>query len=401
MPMRQRQEIQGMPRPPGLIHTDDAYWDGIAAQYVVSKDFINLENGYFGIEAEPVFAAFQRYQREIHDLNSAFLRLHWPRRLDHVMHVLAAFCGVGVDELLITRNAVESMNTLLQGYRFRAGDAILMASHDYDSVGETADMVAERHGLSVTRIAVPLDPQSDQEIVQLYASAITPATRVIVLTHMVHRTGQIMPVAKIAAMARARGIDVMVDGAHAFAQIEYELGGLGADFYAANLHKWLGAPLGVGLLYIRKGRARDIAPLFGDRSHAHDDIRKLGHVGTVPPASILAVEDAIAFHERIGAANKEARLRALKEYWVSRARKLPGVKMLTPSDPQRACAIAAFRLDGMPAQEVADRLMRDHGIFTVVRDMEGGQGVRVTPHLYTSKPQLDRLVNAIGAIASS
>jgi selenocysteine lyase/cysteine desulfurase len=399
--MRQRQEIQGMPRPPGLIRTDDAYWDGIAAQYVVSQDFINLENGYFGIEAEPVFAAFQRYQREIHDLNSAFLRLHWPQRLAHVMQVLARFCGVSPEELHVTRNAVESMNILVQGYPFKPGEAILMAQHDYDSVGEAADMVAERKSLSVRRIAVPLDPQSDGEIVSLYEQALTPSTRVIVLTHIVHRTGQIMPVARIAAMARARGVDVFVDSAHAFAQLDIQLPELGVDFIGANLHKWLGAPLGVGLLYIRRERVRDIAPLFGDRSHALDDIRKFSHVGTVPPASILAIEDAIAFHEQIGSANKEARLRELKEYWVGKARSIPRVTLLTPRDPQRACAIAAFRIEGMQAQAVADLLLRDHGIFTVVREIEGGQGVRVTPHLYTSKPQLDRLVQALQQITAS
>lgn len=388
-----------MPRPPGLIHTDDAYWDGIAAQYVVSQDFINLENGYFGIEAEPVFAAFQRYQREIHDLNSAFLRLQWPQRLANVLGVLAEFCGVGADEIHITRNAVESMNILLQGYPFKAGERILMAHHDYDSVGEAADMVAERKGLAVDRVAVPLDPGSDEEIVGLYANALTDDTRVLVLTHMVHRTGQILPVAKIAAMARTRGVDVFVDAAHAFAQLDQDVASLGADFVGANLHKWLGAPLGVGLLYIRKDRVSSIAPLFGDRSHAADDIRKFSHVGTVPPASILAIEDAIRFHHSIGSANKEARLRALKEYWVSRARNIPGVSVLSPADPMRSCAIAAFRIEGMPATEVVDRLLREHGIFTVVRQVEGGEGVRVTPHLYTNKAQLDRLVQAIGVLA--
>jgi selenocysteine lyase/cysteine desulfurase len=248
---------------------------------------------------------------------------------------------------------------------------------------------------------VPLDPASDEQLVGLYEAAMSGRTRVLVLTQMVHRTGQIMPVAKIAAMARSRGVDVFVDAAHAFAHVDGTLPELGADFVGANLHKWLGAPLGVGLLYIRKPRIAQIAPLFGDRAHAASDIRKFSHVGTVPPASILAIEDAIHFHQSVGGANKEARLRELKEYWVSRARRIGGVSILAPSDPMRSCAIAAFRIEGMPAQEVVDRLLRDHGIFTVVRDIEGGQGVRVTPHLYTSKAQLDRLVQALAMITAS
>jgi selenocysteine lyase/cysteine desulfurase len=338
---------------------------------------------------------------ELHDLNSAFLRLHWASRRAHVMDLLARFCGVDADELHITRNAVEAMNILLQGYAFAAGDEILMALHDYDSVGETVDLVAERHSLAVKRISIPLDPSADEAIVSLYEGAITDQTRVIVLTHVVHRTGQIMPVAKIAAMARGRGVDVMVDAAHALAQLDFAIPDLGADFFAANLHKWLGAPLGVGLLYVRKPRIRDVAPLYGNRVHGADDIRKFSQVGTVPPANILAIEDAIAFHDMIGSANKEARLRELKEYWVSRARRIPGVVMMIPQDPMRTCAIAAFRIEGRAAQEVVDRLMRDYGIFTVVRDTEHGQGVRVTPHLYTSKRDLDKLVQALQEITAS
>nr|WP_295776487.1 aminotransferase class V-fold PLP-dependent enzyme [Rhodoferax sp.] len=386
----------------GSIAADDeAYWATIAAQYAPSPDFINLENGYFGMQATPVFAAFQRHQATVNAENSYFLRERFESQLEDVMQTLARFCGVQCNELLLTRNLIEGMNILLQGYPFEAGDGVVCATHDYDSVVETLDMVQQRRQLDVVRIRVPLDPESDVQIVQLYEDAITAKTRVILVTHLVHRTGQIMPVAKIAAMAWARGVDVMVDAAHSFAQLDYRLPDLGADFVAVNLHKWLGAPLGVGAVYIRQPRIAGIAPLYGDTRTAVDNIHKLGHVGTVPPAPILNIVDALDFHLSMGSRNKEVRLRYLSQYWLQQVRALPGVQVLTPSDLARSCAIAVFRIQGIPSSQVAQRLMADYKIFTVLRgiDVDGSDGVRVTPHLYTRLHDLDTLVAGIRQIS--
>ncbi|HAT32121.1 MAG TPA: aminotransferase [Janthinobacterium sp.] len=380
---------------------DEAFWDTVRAQYDVSPDFINLENGFFGVQARPVFDAFLDHQRQVNGENSYFLRQRFPERHAAILRLLAAFCGVGADELLITRNLVEAMNILIQGYPFEAGDEVLLAGHDYDSVVDTLEMVRQRKSITLARVTIPLAPDSDEQLVGIYEQAITSRTRVLLLTHMVHRTGQIMPVAKIAAMARRHGIDVMVDAAHSFAQIAYTMPDLGADFIAVNLHKWLGAPLGVGLLYIRKARVADIAPLYGDLARDAADIGKLAHFGTVPPAPILNIEDALAFHHSIGAANKEARLRHLKQYWLTRVRAMPRVEVLTPSDPRRSCAIATFNIDGLPARQVVDLLMERHRIFTVTRDIHGRAGVRVTPHLHTRPADLDLLVVAIARIASA
>jgi selenocysteine lyase/cysteine desulfurase len=325
--------------PPATVAPDDeAYWATVRAQYAVSPDFINLENGFFGVQATPVHQAFHRHETRLNVENTFFMRERFPARLAVVKAALASFTGAAPGELHITRNLMESLNILIQGYPFEAGDGVLMGVHDYDSVIETLEMVAARKSLVLTRVALPLDPDSDEMIVARYEAAITPRTRVLLVTHMHHRTGQIMPVAKIAAMARRHGIDTMVDAAHSFAQLDYRLADLGADFVGVNLHKWLGAPLGVGLLYIRQERIADIAPLYGDTSHACADIGKFGHVGTVPPAPILAVEDAIAFHRSIGSRNKEARLRYLTQYWLAQVRPIPGVRALTPVDPARSCA---------------------------------------------------------------
>jgi selenocysteine lyase/cysteine desulfurase len=383
------------PALPDILPDDESYWSTIRAQYTRSHDFINLENGFFGMPADPVRAALRRYQDEVDRENAFFLRTRWPERLARVKSLLAALTGVAQDELLITRSAVESLNILLQGYPFTAGDAILMARHDYDSSHDIVRMVAERKGLTVVQVDVPSDLEDEDAVVAMYADAITARTRALLLTHIVHRTGRIMPVARLAALARERGIDAIVDGAHALGQLDYTIPQLGAPFAAFNLHKWVGAPLGTGLLYIARDRIADIAPLYGDVTFARTQIDKLGHVGTVPPAPIMAVADALAFHDAIGARNKEARLRWLARRWMDQVADVPGVHLATPRDPRLHCALGAFAIDGVPAAEVVRRLMDEHRIFTVVRKSGDGEVVRVTPHLYTGPEDLDALAAAI------
>ena len=382
---------------------DEGFWSGIRTHYAPSPDRINLENGYFGMPANPVRAALRRYQDMVDAENGYFLRVRWSDALARVRQALAAFMGVGADELLVTRSAVESLNIVLQGYPLSAGDAILYAGQDYDAAHDIVGMLAARKGIEPIEVDVPLDPASDAAIVDLYAAAITPRTRVLLLTHIAHRTGQIMPVAAIAAMARARGIDVIVDAAHSLAQLDYRVPDLGVQFGVFNLHKWVGAPLGTGLLYIARERIADIAPLFGDMRANLSDIDKLGHVGAVPPGPVMAVEDALAFHHRIGTANKEARLRWLARRWMDAVREVPRVRIHTPRDPARHCALGAFSIDGIDASELARRLLDGHRIFTVVRRL-GGAGtvrdvVRVTPHLYTHPEEMDVLTAAIRTIA--
>lgn len=375
--------------------TDEAYWADIRAQYAVSRDFINLENGYFSIPAQPVAEAFDRYNRLVQQEGTHFMRTRYPQRADDAVRALAAFCGTSERELVITRNATEAMNILIQGYPFHADDEVVTGSQEYDSVTEALEMMQRRGRLRLVRVQLPLHPQNDDEIVTLYQRVITPRTRVIVLTHMLHRTGQILPVAKIAQMARAHGVDVFVDAAHSFAQVDYRIADLHTDFMAANLHKWLGAPLGVGLLYVRKKRIADIAPLFGDTTYPDDDIRKLAHFGTTPPAPVLAIEEAIAFHNAIGSKNKEARLRYLKDYWMERAAALPRLELLTPREPERSCAIGAFRIKGADAKDVTNDLFGRDKIFTVAPVIDGQSAVRITPHLYNTTADLDRLVMAL------
>lgn len=374
---------------------DEAYWSTIRTQYRVSNEFINLENGFFGIPSGPVIDAFEAYNRLVNSEGSLFMRTKYEQRLRSVMKSLSAFAGAAPEELAIVRNPTEGMNILIQGYPFRDGDEVLMSDQDYDSVNAVVEMMQQRGRFKVARMTLPLHTDSDQQIVSLYERAITPRTRVIIITHLLHRTGQILPVAKIAAMAKARGIDVFVDAAHSFAHLDYRLPDLGSAFVVAHLHKWLGAPLGVGLLYIRGDRIADIAPMFGNVACAGYDIAKLAHFGTTPPGPILAIEDAIAFHNSIGSRNKEARLRYLKDYWVSRVRSFKRIEMLVPEASERSGAIAAFRVEEMDGQAVVDYLYQQHRIFTCSPLLCDERVVRVTPHLHNGPEQLDKLVAAL------
>ena len=394
--------MQAMQHPapsPAVDPADEAHWSAIRAQFSAASDFINLENGYFGIQPDPVLAAFTRYTAEANAETARFLRLRFPPLLEAVMAELAEFTGAGTDELVITRNATESMNILAQGYPFRPGDEVLLGSHDYDLFPPIFQLLARRKGIVLKQVEIPLHPQGDDEILGCYERAMTPRSRVLLATHMIHLTGQILPVAKLSALARAHGVDVIADAAHSFAQLDFRLPDLGADFAAINLHKWLGAPLGTGLMYIRRERLGEIEQFFAEGLFPKGDIRELAHFGTTPPAAILAVRDALAFHNGIGSRNKEARLRWLKDYWMDRVEAIPGVSLVTPRDPARSCAIGAFRIAGWEANRIADHLYEKHRIFSVGRPLQGGDCVRITPHLYNRPDELDRLVEAIAEMA--
>ncbi len=240
--------------------------------------------------------------------------------------------------------------------------------------------MARRHGITNRIVSLPTDPRSDAEIVELYRAAITDRTRLLMVCHVVNITGQVLPVRKIADMARERSVRVMVDGAHAFAQLEFAIPDVGADYYGASLHKWLGCPLGAGLLWVRKDRIAELWPLYGDH-HADDDIEKLNH-------------------RELGAAKKEARLRHLQRYWTDAVRDVPRIELFTPRDPARSCAIATVGIAGMAPKDLAAALFDRHRIYTVAIDGAGVRGVRVTPHVFTLTSELDALVQALKQLAA-
>ena len=386
---------------PAELARDEPFWEAIRASYRLPTEFINLESGYFSMQAQPVLEAFIGHVRMLNAEAAHYMRTVMTADKARVQARLAAMAGCGADELVITRNTTESLDTVIAGFDWKPGDEAVYASHDYGAMIDQFKLQARRYGMVNAVVHVPLHPKSDDEIVQAYADAITPRTRLLMVCHVVNLTGQVLPVQKVAAMAHARGVEVMVDGAHAFAQLDFRIPDLGVDYYGASLHKWLGVPLGAGILYVRKDRIAKLWPLYGDEGFAAEDIRKLNHTGTVPCHTDLAIEDAIAFHETIGTARKQERLRWLQQYWTSRARAIPRVSLNTPSEPARTCAIANVAIEGVTPGELAKRLMDEHRIFTVAinRREAGIAGVRITPHLFTSTAELDTLVVALRTIA--
>jgi selenocysteine lyase/cysteine desulfurase len=380
---------------------DDAFWTALRGKYRLTPEYINLENGYYSMQAEPVLEAFIRHVRDINVQASRYMRTRQPDDKLRVRTRLATLAGVAPEELIITRNTTESLDTIISGYDWKPGDEAVMAEQDYGAMLDMFKLQARRRGLVNRVVSLPLDPQSDDEIVQLYANAITPKTRLLMIGHMVNITGHILPVRKVADMAHARGVDVMVDGAHAFAQLVFTIPDLGCDYYGASLHKWLGTPLGAGILYVRQDRIPGLWPIYADASMADTDIRKLNHTGTHPVHTDLGIDDAIDFHETIGAERKEARLRFLQRYWSDKVRGTPNINLNTPNDPTRSCAIANVGIAGMKPAALATTLFDRYKVWTVAIDTANVHGVRVTPQLFTTTKDLDVLVRALKELAAA
>ncbi|MGH7677003.1 MAG: aminotransferase class V-fold PLP-dependent enzyme [Gemmatimonadaceae bacterium] len=379
---------------------DEAFWAAIRGKYRLKPDYINLENGYYSMQSTPVLDAFIAKVREVNYEASHYLRTRQVPDKAAMRGKLAAMAGCAPEELIITRNTTESLDTVIAGLDWRMGDEAVMAAHDYGHMLAQFKLISRRYNTVNRVVTVPLDPKSDDEIVQLYANAITSRTRLVMVCHMINITGQILPVRKIADMAHARGVEVLVDGAHAFAHVDFAIPDLGADYYGASLHKWLGCPLGTGILYVKRDKIEKLWPVFGDSKDIPDtDIMKLNHTGTHPVHSDMAIDAAIAFHEAIGIKRKEARLRYLQNYWVGKVRPMRSVVLFTPSDPARSCAIANVGIRGMKPADLAKTLLDSYRIWTVGVDNNGVQGVRITPHVFIQPRELDWFVKAIGEIA--
>ena len=385
---------------PGALAQDETFWALIREKYLLKPDYINLENGYFSMQSQTVLEAFIARVREINREASYYMRTTQYDDKLAVRKQLAVMAGCSQEELIITRNTTESLDTVISGFDWKAGDEAVMAAQDYGAMLDMFALQAKRYGVVNKIVSLPIDPQSDEEIVQVYRGAITPKTRLLMVCHMVNISGQILPVRKIADMAHRRGVEVMIDGAHSFAQLEFRIPDLGGDYFGASLHKWLGTPLGAGLLYVRADKIAKLWPIYGDSSVADTDIRKLNHTGTHPVHTDLAISNAIAFHDTIGIQRKEARLRYLQNYWTSRVRGTRNIVLNTPADPARSCAIANVGIVGIPPAALAKTLLQKYKVWTVAIDTANVHGVRITPHVYITPAELDTFVSALKELAA-
>ncbi len=377
------------------------FWDTLRANYLLTSDYINLENGYYSMQSKPVLEKFITHVRDVNVLAARYMRtVQYDNKLK-VQQRLAAMAGCSPDELIITRNTTESLDTVISGFDWKPGDEAVMSVHDYGAMLDQFALMGKRWGVKNTLVTVPFDPKSDDDVVQVFANAITSKTRLLMICHQINITGHVLPVRKICDMAHTKGVPVMVDGAHAFAQLDFKIPDLDCDYYGASLHKWLGTPLGAGILYVKKSRIAALWPIFGDMGVPVDDIRKLNHTGTHPVHTDITIGDAIDFHENIGIQRKEARLRWLQQYWTTKVRGHKNVMLFTPSDPKRVGAIANVGIVGMKPGDLATTLFDKYRVWTVAINTAGVTGVRITPQLFTTTQELDTLVRAITELAGA
>ena len=373
---------------------DEKYWKRIANKYyIVAKDYINLENGYYGIQPKPVLESFEKNILLANREGARFARKVYPELSSTIKKELAAFLQVAAEEIIVTRNATEALNIAIQGYPFKPGDEVLINQLDYFSMIEAFRMLEKRGRIKVNSFEMPLLPENDDEIVELYRQQITDKTKMILITHVSNINGLIAPVAKITAMAKEKGIDTISDSAHALGQVPFSLPALGSDFVGMNLHKWIGNPIGAGVLYIQKDRIKEMSNLFGDVNTAEDSINKLAHFGTTPFAVMMTIPDSLAFHKLMGIEKVTQRLHYLKSIWINELEKVSAIEIVTPKD--LSCAIASFRIKDKKVADVAEYLYKQHNILTVNRALGKEGCIRVTPSVYTSAVEMLKLVNAV------
>ncbi len=376
------------------LASNEEFWEGIRNHYQLKPAYINLENGYYNILPKPILENYIQHIRDVNYEGSYYMRTVQFNNKKNMAAKVAELAGCAPEELVLTRNTTESLDMIIGGFPWQAGDEAIMAEQDYGSMLEMFKQSAKRYGIVNKVLSIPNHPSSDEELVQLYANTITAKTKLMMLPQMVNITGQIMPVKKICDMAHSKGVEVMVDGAHAIAHIQFKISDLHCDYYGASLHKWLCVPLGSGILYVRKEKIKKIWPLLAE-SDSIETISRLNHLGTHPVHTDLAIEDAINYYQQLGPEKKEARLRYLQQYWTNKVRNKGKVIINTPKEPERACAIANVGIDGMNPAVLAETLLKKYGIYTVAIDGANVHGCRIAPNVFTTTKELDTLVRAL------
>jgi selenocysteine lyase/cysteine desulfurase len=387
--------------PADQVASDEDFWFEIQQAFTVTRGITNLNNG--GVSPSPriVTEALVRYQWQQEDATAYTMWQILEPQIETIRSGLANIFGCDTEEIAITRNASESLEILLMGMDLKSGDEILSTTQDYPRMLTTLRQRELREGLKLKLVKVPIPPKNLEEITDAFAKGITDNTRVILISHMINITGQITPVKAVCELARAKGIQVIVDGAHSFAHFNFSHSDLGCDYFGTSLHKWLFAPKGTGMLFVKRDRIEKIWPLMAAEKKQAADIRKFEEIGTHSAAPHLAIGEAILFHNGIGGERKEKRLRYLSRYWMNNLKALPNARFNTSFDDTMSCAIGNVHLEGTDPKAVCDYLMDKHKIFTVPILHEEFKGIRITPNVYTTLPELDRFCEVMETISKN
>ncbi|MCH8251720.1 MAG: aminotransferase class V-fold PLP-dependent enzyme [Planctomycetes bacterium] len=374
---------------------DENLWFQLSQAFTVDRSLVNLNNG--GVSPSPRIVQ-EAMKRHLDYSNTAPPYTMWrvlePQR-EAVRQRFAAIFGCDAEEIAFTRNASESLQICQFGMDLEKGDEILTTNQDYPRMITTFEQRERREGIVLKQFSIPVPAEDPNEIVSLFEKHITPKTKVILMCHVINLTGQILPVREVVAMARGHGVPVIVDGAHALAHLEFKLSDLDCDYYGASLHKWLFAPHGTGMLYVRRERIGDLWPLMAAAEKMDDDIRKFEEIGTHPAANYLAIGEALTFHQGIGAARKQARLTYLRDYWARRLLEHEGVRLHTSLKPGFACGIATVEIEGIDSGKINGWLWKEHRILTTSIKHDEFEGIRVSPSVYTTLGELDRFCDAM------
>ncbi|NBY10498.1 MAG: aminotransferase class V-fold PLP-dependent enzyme [Sphingobacteriia bacterium] len=380
--------------------SDNQFWKMIRDDYELPKKWINLENGYYCIQPKPILQSYINHVKYVNQLGAFYMRNEQFKNKSQIASQLAETAGCNAEELIITRNTTESLDLIISGYPWQFGDEAIVAEQDYGAMLDMFQQMVKRYGIVVKTIQLPKYPQSDSDIIDIYKSAISSKTKLIMACHIINITGQIIPIRKLCDMAHTYGVEVMVDGAHSMAHLDFKIMDLNCDYFGCSLHKWLSNPLGAGLLYVNKQHISKLWPLFAEAPLPDWQIARLNHTGTIPVHVDLTLPDALLYYKTIGAQRKQNRLRELQRYWTDQIRGKSRIILQTPEAAERSCAIANVGIEGMRPSELAEILFKTHSIYTVAIEGKGVQGCRITPNVYTSFEELDVLIKALLKIAS-
>jgi len=386
-------------RPADSVARDEDFWMQIRHAFTVDRNMINLNNG--GVSPSPkVVMETEKRLLEMQNMNPTHYmwRILEPG-LETVRRRIARAFGCDPEEIAITRNASEALQIVQLGMDLKRGDEVLTTNQDYPRMITTWQQRERRDGIVLKQIPFPVPPRNLQQLHEIVEAAVTPKTRVIHICHITNRTGQIFPVKSIAQMARRRGIECVVDGAHAFAQFPFQHADLDCDYYGTSLHKWVLAPIGTGFLYVRKEKIPRIWPMMAAPASLDNNIRKFEEIGTHPSAQRNAITEALNFHESIGPERKAARFRYLRQRWSRRLAGLPGVKLLTSDDPEQSCGIGLISVDGFPPGKLAEQLWSQARILATPIVTPGEyEGLRITPNVYTTLEEIDTFADVMEKI---
>jgi len=383
---------------PSDLATEEDFWYYIQQSFTVSPGLINLNNGGVSPAPIPVQEAVKRFYDYCNEAPSYYMWRILDQGREPLRRNLAKLAGVDAEEIAINRNSSEGLETVIFGLQLKEGDEVVAAKQDYPNMVNAYKQREKRDGIKMVWINLELPSEDENYLAEQYIKAFTPKTKVVHITHIINWNGQILPVKKIAQEAHKRGIEVIVDGAHSFAHFSFKIPDLDCDYFASSLHKWLYAPIGSGMLYVKKEKIKNIYPLFATSDDPlKGDIRKFENLGTRPFFIEQAIGKALEFHEMIGSERKEKRLCYLKNYWMEKVKGLPKVKLNTSLNPKWGCAIGNIGIEGKKPGELDSFLFDKYKIHTVGIEWENIHGVRITPNVYTTIGNLDLLVEGITA----